>query len=210
MDDEQTPAATDEVGLVLEPITDARRIRALAHPLRLGLLDLLGDRELTASQCAELTDESPASCSFHLRTLAKYGYIERGEPRGREKPWRLVSQTYELRPDYDDPASVRAVGAMATVAFDQQAELVRAWIDRLGDESPEWVDSSTITTNTVWATRDELAEISHTLQHIADRFHDRNENPELRPLDARPVGVLSVAAVDVTRELNATRGRRSS
>jgi DNA-binding transcriptional ArsR family regulator len=210
MDTDREDRSTIDDGSILEPITDARRIRALAHPLRLGLLELLGDRELTASECAELTDESPASCSFHLRTLAKYGYIERGEPRGREKPWRLVSQSHELRPDYDDPASLRAVGAMATVAFDQQAEFVRAWIDRLADESPDWVDSSTITTSTVWATREELAEISHMLQHIVDRFHDRNTNAELRPHDARPVGVFSVAAVDVTRELNATRGRSSS
>jgi DNA-binding transcriptional ArsR family regulator len=193
-----------------ERITNARRVRALAHPLRLELLDMLRDGELTASECAERTGESPASCSFHLRTLAKYGYIERGDQRGREKPWRLVSRSRELRPDYDDPASVRAVGAMATVALDQQIAHVRALIDRLADEPSVWVDSSTITSSALWATREELAEISDTLQHIADRFHGRNEDPRLRPIDARPIRVLGVAVVDVAREQRQSRQRSDS
>jgi hypothetical protein len=33
--------------------------------------------------------ESPASCAFHLRTLAKYGFVEKaGGGRSRERPWR--------------------------------------------------------------------------------------------------------------------------
>jgi hypothetical protein len=31
--------------------------------------------------------ESPANCAFHLRTLAKYGFVEEaGDGRGRERP----------------------------------------------------------------------------------------------------------------------------
>jgi hypothetical protein len=31
--------------------------------------------------------ESPANCAFHLRTLAKYGFVEEaGGGRGRERP----------------------------------------------------------------------------------------------------------------------------
>ena len=71
-------------------ITDPQRIRALTHPLRLELMDVLAEEgAATATRCAELTGESVASCSFHLRMLAKYGYIEPAERTGREKPWRL-------------------------------------------------------------------------------------------------------------------------
>ena len=52
--------------------SDPATMRALAHPLRLDLLDLLGDGPLTATQCAEATGESVASCAYHLGTLAKY------------------------------------------------------------------------------------------------------------------------------------------
>ena len=60
-------------------LDDARTLRALAHPLRVELMDQLTFRgPLTATQCAELVGESPSSCSFHLRTLAKYGFTNSG------------------------------------------------------------------------------------------------------------------------------------
>src|SRR5690606_31380155 len=84
------------------PISDPGRIRALAHPLRLELLDHLRDvGEATATECAAQVGESVASCSFHLRMLAKYGFLERAERRGKEKPWRVVGEGSSLqsRPD---------------------------------------------------------------------------------------------------------------
>ena len=193
-----------------ERITDPLRIRALAHPLRLRLLDLLDEGELTASECAELTGESPASCSFHLRTLAKYGYITRGTPRGREKPWRVVSRQRDIRPDDADPASVHALGAMAGLALDQATGHVRAWIDRLPVEDTEWVEASTIVTGAIWATAEELAELGRTIQHLADPFRGREDDPASRPPGARPVRVLGVTSIDVEREQRMTgdRGRR--
>ena len=35
--------------------------------------------------------ESPSNCSFHLRQLAKYGFVEEAEGgTGRQRPWQLV------------------------------------------------------------------------------------------------------------------------
>src|SRR5687767_497769 len=69
--------------------SDPERMRALAHPLRLALLQYLDDvGEATATQCARHTGESVANCSFHLRLLARYGFVEPAEQRGRERPWR--------------------------------------------------------------------------------------------------------------------------
>ena len=74
-------------------ITDPKAMRALAHPLRLTLLEQLGRAgTLTATQAAEIVGESPANCSFHLRTLAKYGFVEEAATgQGRERPWRRVA-----------------------------------------------------------------------------------------------------------------------
>jgi DNA-binding transcriptional ArsR family regulator len=195
--DSADPARRPTAG---ERISDPRRVRALAHPLRLTLLDLLGDGELTATQCSQATGESPANCSFHLRNLAKYGYVVPGERRGKEKPWKLAARSREIRPDHGDPESIRAVAAIAAVALDREVERVRAWIDRAGVEDPAWVDSSTINTSTTWATLEEYEEISDVLRHLADRFAGRNEDPQLRPPGARPIRILSVNAVDVERE----------
>ena len=75
-------------------LTDPKAIRALAHPVRMALLEALGHAgTLTATQASEMLGESPANCAFHLRTLAKYGFVEEaGGGRGRERPWR---QTYD-------------------------------------------------------------------------------------------------------------------
>ena len=55
---------------------DPLAMRALAHPVRIRLLEELTFRgPLTATQAAHYIGESPSSCSFHLRTLAKYGFV---------------------------------------------------------------------------------------------------------------------------------------
>lgn len=77
-------------------ITDATALRAMAHPLREKLL-----YELFARGTARATDlaralEVPVNLvSFHLRTMAKYGFIEEAPGEGkdrRERVWRPVSE----------------------------------------------------------------------------------------------------------------------
>src|SRR5690606_30942861 len=71
---------TDRPRPDLPRLDDPARLRALAHPIRLRLIEELGDLgEATATDCARRVGESVASCSFHLRQLEKYGYVERAE-----------------------------------------------------------------------------------------------------------------------------------
>ena len=81
-------------------ITDARAMRALAHPLRVALLEAMRrEREITATRAAELLDENPGNMSWHLQTLAKYGFVEEtGKGRGRSRPWRLASDLRASKP----------------------------------------------------------------------------------------------------------------
>jgi helix-turn-helix protein len=103
-------------------LTDPKAMRALAHPLRWALLEALAQAgTLTATQASEMLNESPANCAFHLRTLAKYGFVEEaGGGRGRERPWR---RTYDTLSWGSNPGDPRA--AIAAKALDQ------VWIDRL-------------------------------------------------------------------------------
>ena len=95
-------------------VSDPVRIRALTHPLRLALLDVLdGAGQATATECAAATGESVASCSYHLRILAKHGYIEPGEQAGRDKPWKPVAHSRAQSIDHNLPGSRHAVVALA-------------------------------------------------------------------------------------------------
>jgi DNA-binding MarR family transcriptional regulator len=74
-------------------VTDPLALRAMAHPLRLDLIEFLATvGPATAAECARQLGSTQASCSYHLRQLAKYGFAGEADRRGdaRERPWRLT------------------------------------------------------------------------------------------------------------------------
>jgi DNA-binding transcriptional ArsR family regulator len=178
-------------------ISEPERIRALAHPLRLELIDHLNDvGEATATQCAEHTGESVASCSFHLRMLAKYGYIEPAEQRGREKPWKLIHATRDMRPSPDVPGSLAAVVELGVIGVLRESERIREYLAFAQQEDQEWIEASTLCMSDFWVTREEMAEISATLAELAQRYLHRNSDPELRPEGARKSRLFGVVNPD--------------
>ena len=73
-------------------IAEPKAMRALAHPVRLDVLDAMrNEGELTATRAAELLKQSPGNMSWHLQTLAKYGFIVEAEGgKGRSRPWKIA------------------------------------------------------------------------------------------------------------------------
>lgn len=187
------------------PITDPSRIKALAHPVRMQLLDVLGDEEATATRCAELTGETVANCSFHLRTLAKHGFIEPAEPQGREKPWRLVERSHTVAPDWDDQTSVRAAQELATLNLQQEMHRLLTWIAGADRLSPEWVEGTTISRATIWVTAEELAELSARISELTEPFRGRREDPATRPQGARRAHLFATTTVDLDDETTGAR-----
>ena len=81
-------------------------MRALAHPVRIEMLRVLGKGPMTATECAAELGESPQSCSYHLRTLAKYGFVEPAEARnGKEHPWRKIKSGLNWSAETDPEAA---------------------------------------------------------------------------------------------------------
>ena len=79
------------VRMTRESLSDPKAMRALAHPARLAILNRLGvDGSATATEVAEVAGITPSAASYHLRMLAKYGFVEDAPPRGdgRERVWR--------------------------------------------------------------------------------------------------------------------------
>jgi DNA-binding transcriptional ArsR family regulator len=121
-------------------LTDPRDMRALAHPTRLALLEVLGVHgPLTATQAGELIGESPSSCSFHLRTLGRHGFVEEtGEGRGRQRPWRLVSLGMSIPDVNADSETFIAATTLAQIVTERQLARLRQWWarPRTGPPSP--------------------------------------------------------------------------
>lgn len=77
------------------------QLRALGHPLRLRVLEVLGDgKDLTNRQLAVRLGVDAGHLHFHVRLLLKAGLIELAPgAKGREKPYRAVSATIRVAPD---------------------------------------------------------------------------------------------------------------
>ena len=180
--------------LGLHKITDARAMRALAHPVRLALLEELGHAgTLTATQASELLGESPANCAFHLRTLAKYGYVvEAGGGRGRERPWRRAHPGLQITTDQQDPAAAMAADELGKFWLDKTLERARSALSRDGSWPAEWKHNLLLGHNqtVLYVTPQEASELAMEVFRLFMRFEERADHPERRPADAMPIESL--------------------
>jgi DNA-binding transcriptional ArsR family regulator len=153
-------------------LRDPRELRALAHPLRLSLLEELASLgEATATELAERVGESPANCSWHLRQLARYGFIEEaGGGTGRSRPWRWVPEVQRIVESEDEAPDVRiARDATVGLMFDRDTQAFKAWHANQ-DAAPErWRRASFSGRGMNWLTSDELAALSADLEQVVER-----------------------------------------
>jgi DNA-binding transcriptional ArsR family regulator len=162
--------------------SDPAMLRALAHPLRIEILSIIDEvGEATASEIATRTGQTVANCSFHLRSLEKAGYVERAEPHGREKPWRSAHRKRVIEPDPDDATAVRQSGLISAGIVQHEAGRLTEFLTDPRALPPEWVRAVTVTTAGLWATADEMEQLTHDVLALLERFAGRRENPSLRP-----------------------------
>jgi len=175
-------------------LTDARAMRALAHPVRLALLEALAHAgTLTATQASELLGESPANCAFHLRTLGKYGYVvEAGGGRGRERPWRRTHTALEITTEQEDPGAAVAADELGDFWVGRITERARSAHSRRHAWPEEWRRTGLLGPSQFMAymTPDEAREFAAELENLYARFFDRLDHPERRPDGAMPIETL--------------------
>src|SRR3954453_23968172 len=90
---------------ILDVVTIERpeQLKALGHPLRLRVLELLGAEAvpLTTRELANRLGVDPGHLHFHVRMLLKAGLIElvTDGASKREKPYRAVARTVHVAPE---------------------------------------------------------------------------------------------------------------
>ncbi len=80
------------------------QLKALGHPLRVRVLEMLGQEgewQLTNRELAQRLNVDPGHLHFHVRMLLKAGLIElaEGDGGGREKPYRAVAKVFRVAPE---------------------------------------------------------------------------------------------------------------
>jgi predicted ArsR family transcriptional regulator len=177
---------------VVRNVTDAQTMRALAHPVRIALVEgLVLGGAMTATQLGELIGESPTTCSFHLRQLAKYGFVEEaGGGKGRARPWRLTSIGFSIG-GHENTESELAADALLSVIRERQLGRLDDWLRTKASYPKEWRDAADSSEYLFYLTADELKQLGKDMHAILmPRFRERIANPEQRPTGALPVEML--------------------
>lgn len=172
-------------------ISDPRAMRALAHPIRIQLLEMVVARgTATATELAAALGQSPANCSFHLRKLAEFGYIERVDgATGREKPWRAADPTQDFVPDPGDPDAVQASTAVGAAVRDWDVARMQAADGR--SNPPAWRGATFQRGATMIVTPDEARQIADGLAALLAPYLPRLTDASLRPAGSGAVRLFA-------------------
>ena len=178
-------------------------MRAIAHPTRLAILEALIRREpLTATEVSEMIGESPTNCAFHLRTLAKYGFVEEaGGGSGRRRPWQRAHIGFRYdETGTDEPEARLAAGVLSSVLWEQ-------WLSRLakvnslrGGFPEHWRKITGFSEMVFYLTPEEAEAFQEELRAVLFRYHERLEDPSLRPASSFPIELIQFTfPFDATR-----------
>ena len=193
-DDTAATTADVEQRHTKDRVLDSGALRALAHPLRVKIYDILSQYgPQTASSLAERLGESTGSTSYHLRALAKHDLIREAEDRGtgRERWWeRPVGGVSFASPAAMTTPAGRAATQVVMNEFlrnrnDQLLDFVNRGIDGV-DEL--WQEGTLVSTATARLTPEQSKELALKIMALIDEAVDnyRNQTGEnVRPVTIR-------------------------
>lgn len=173
---------------------DSGALKALAHPLRVRIFDILAARgPQTASSLATLVGETSGSTSYHLRALAAHDLIREVEGRGtgRERWWERPKGRIDMPgPDESMSPSNRAAAQIVTSEFFRlRHETLMSYLNRPESEVPEeWRDIGiTMTTHldmTATQVKEFRAELEVLVESAIQRFRGQT-GPDVRRVSLR-------------------------
>jgi DNA-binding MarR family transcriptional regulator len=175
-------------------IVDPAAMRALAHPLKWELMDvLLVEGQATSTRCAELVGASQANCSFHLRQLARYGLVEEAPSTSKkERPWRLTTTDQSWSAIQPNESRKRAVSELERVFVEHEMTKLMRWVRTSTSYPKNWRAAAMRSAAQTWLTAAELADLSGRITELLLAYRDRLDDPATRPAGSRPVRLLAV------------------
>lgn len=170
-------------------LTDPTAMRALAHPARLAILNRLqAEGPCTATEVAEIVGVTPSAASYHLRMLAKYGFVEDAPARGdgRERLWRSSAVGLSVSPDPDDGPDVRGAKEFLIKALrEQAAEEVDRAMENLERESREWREAALFNRAVLLVDAEELKALNERIDELLAPYKTTVRDREDAPPGAR-------------------------
>jgi len=175
-------------------ITDPQAMRALAHPVRLAILDhLQRNGPATATELAPDVGASPSVTSWHLRHLASFGLVRDSEPGPdrRQRRWEAMARGYRFESPRDpqDVEGRSAARVLSQQIFLQYGDLPRRWAAEVEpDLDPVWRNLAGLANTRVVVSAQELATIEDQMERILAPYVTRA--PAERPTDSHGVRLM--------------------
>ncbi|MGX6603022.1 helix-turn-helix domain-containing protein [Micromonosporaceae bacterium Da 78-11] len=164
-------------------IKDAAVLKAVAHPLRRRLLDVLRvDGASMPSVLARTTGQAVANISHHLRVLADAGLIEEAPELARNRKehwWRMLDSRISWNPDDFTP---EVADAAESLGLQRQIDVIGTWLGSPAARNEPWMNSSFSTDVWLRLSPAELAELGAEIQQLVERYHGRPEAPDREPI----------------------------
>lgn len=166
-------------------------MRALAHPVRLRLRELLiRDGPMTSAEAGRALGISQALASHHLRQLAKYEFVVPAPSRDqREHRWQAAGSSLSATTSHSPAAQAPLEQLFAERALSR----LLAWQNARADYDPAWQDNAGVSDQLIYVTAEELAVLQPAIAEALAPFRARNADPGQRPADAEPVAVFALA-----------------
>ena len=173
-------------------LTDPQMMRALAHQARIAIWTHLGMHSpATATECAQIAGLSPSACSYHLRTLARYGFVEE-DPQsaadGRERPWRARLLAFNMSSGPDAPPATQVASQLLVENMRAAAEEIRVrYLARRSEYPADWQTAAGEVFSVAHVTPDELDRMRSEVLEVMARYI--RLDPASRSSGALPVRI---------------------
>jgi DNA-binding transcriptional ArsR family regulator len=175
-------------------VSDPRTLKAVAHPLRVRLLGALRfDGPATATELGARFGESSGSTSYHLRQLARYGFVEEdAEQRDRrERRWRAVHRmtSWSNAEMAATPEGREAAAFLRRRQVQVLTDNAEAFERDRDSWSEEWIEAAGMSDDVVRLSPASVASLSARVWSMLREAADRDKDAP----DARPVAVFLAA-----------------
>ncbi|PWR04893.1 transcriptional regulator [Micromonospora acroterricola] len=159
-------------------ITEPQALRALAHPVRLAILDRLQQHgPATATGLSPHVGATPSVVSWHLRHLATFGLVTDwdGATSRRERWWQAAARGFRF--SLPDDAEGQAAGRqLRGEMFARYAEAPQQWL--LHDEprlDAEWRGLAGVAATRFVATAEELRQLEDAMEELLAPYVRRKD-----------------------------------
>ncbi|WP_435208385.1 ArsR/SmtB family transcription factor [Micromonospora sp. bgisy143] len=187
-------------------ITEPQALRALAHPVRLAILDRLQRHgPSTATGLSSHVGATPSVVSWHLRHLATFGLVTDadGGTSKRERWWQAAARGFRFSLP-DDAEGQAAARQLRGEMFARYADAPQQWLlqeePRLDDT---WRGLAGVADTSFVATPDELRQLEETIEELLAPYVRRKED-ETPPAGAQVVRMLRYLLPEVADDASAS------